>query len=92
LLYLGDDAEPTAFYRRISVAHVAELADALDSGFRFRHFLGVAHRYRKIDKDIAFIGRKSVSALSEAAFDLTCDTVAITVAIFLATFSRRHLF
>ena len=37
-------------------AHVAELADALDSGFHFCHFQGVASRFNNCEFTIGFIG------------------------------------
>ena len=39
-------------WRSNQEAHVAELADALDSGFHFRCFQGVSSRFNKIEKAI----------------------------------------
>jgi hypothetical protein len=54
-----------------SDARVAELADALDSGFHFQHFHGAASRFKKSDKTLYPGGLNTLSSASIAGFKRT---------------------
>jgi hypothetical protein len=52
---------PPPYDIHFAIARVAELADALDSGFNFWRFQGVSSRFTISEKTIDFIGRSTFS-------------------------------